>query len=343
MHHILTRPRKHQYFGTAAEHPSYRLKIISVALPVLLVFGREVVPFLGGLFRVPQTPSQFSLCDGTDSCTLQIPKIIHQTYKTEELPAAWKMAPAAWKRTHSGWKYMFWTDDKNRELIRTKFPWFLEQFDAYPNPIQRADAIRYFILYEYGGVYADMDLVPLRSLEPMLRNSRAMVGETPNVGLTNAFMSGATKSDFYEFVIHELARHSKPTIGRFSRHWQIMLSTGPTFIWKMVSDYEKLRDRPGRVTVDTMPSWVWGKCKICKAKCEPPVDGFLRHAQGDSWHHWDSWLFTHGIFCHVEFCICLVWALFLFIDKHFARMFQPFWNSDWTIFYAIVLGILAAF
>lgn len=112
---------------------------------------------------------------------------------------------------------MFWTDDKNRELIRTKFPWFLEQFDAYPNPIQRADAIRYFILYEYGGVYADMDLVPLRSLEPMLRNSRAMVGETPNVGLTNAFMSGATKSDFYEFVIHELARHSKPTIGRFSR------------------------------------------------------------------------------------------------------------------------------
>lgn len=103
------------------------------------------------------------------------------------------------------------------------------------------------------------------------------------------------------------------------RHWQIMLSTGPTFIWKMVSDYEKLRDRPGRVTVDTMPAWVWGKCKICKAKCEPPVDGFLRHAQGDSWHHWDSWLFTHGIFCHVEFCICLVWALFLFVDKHFTR------------------------
>lgn len=77
---------------------------------------------------------------------------------------------------------MFWTDTKNRELIRSRFPWFLAQYDAYPNNIQRADAIRYFILYEFGGIYADMDLMPLRSLEPMLKNTEAVLTETPNIG-----------------------------------------------------------------------------------------------------------------------------------------------------------------
>lgn len=112
---------------------------------------------------------------------------------------------------------MFWTDEKNRNLIATKYAWFLPVYDGYANGIQRADAVRYFILAEYGGVYADMDLVPLQSLEPMLRNSDAMVSETPNVGLTNAFMASAKGSDFFKYVIGELARNKDPYIGRFSR------------------------------------------------------------------------------------------------------------------------------
>ena len=55
-------------------------------------------------------------------------------------------------------EYMFWSDHDSRELIRTDFPWFLHTFDAYKHPIQRADAIRYFVLYKYGGVYCDMDV-----------------------------------------------------------------------------------------------------------------------------------------------------------------------------------------
>jgi len=39
------------------------------------------------------------------------------------------------------------------QLIATKFPWFLDTYKSYPYGIQRADALRYFVLYEYGGVY----------------------------------------------------------------------------------------------------------------------------------------------------------------------------------------------
>ena len=38
-----------------------------------------------------------------------------------------------------------------------RYPWFLEDWDQYEFPIQRADAIRYFVLSHYGGIYIDLD------------------------------------------------------------------------------------------------------------------------------------------------------------------------------------------
>lgn len=46
---------------------------------------------------------------------------------------------------------------KSRDFIAKEYPWFLETFDNYPHNIQRADAIRYFVLAHYGGTYIDLD------------------------------------------------------------------------------------------------------------------------------------------------------------------------------------------
>ena len=43
------------------------------------------------------------------------------------------------------------------QLITHRYPWFLETWDNYPFNIERADAIRYFVLAHYGGVYIDLD------------------------------------------------------------------------------------------------------------------------------------------------------------------------------------------
>ena len=42
-------------------------------------------------------------------------------------------------------------------LIVARYPWFLETYDGYPYPIQRADSIRYFVLHHFGGIYIDLD------------------------------------------------------------------------------------------------------------------------------------------------------------------------------------------
>lgn len=59
-----------------------------------------------------------------------------------------------WKQANTS---QLWTDKKAREFIANEYPWFLETFDGYPYPIQRADTIRYFVLHHFGGIYIDLD------------------------------------------------------------------------------------------------------------------------------------------------------------------------------------------
>ncbi len=87
----------------------------------------------------------------------RVPKIIHQTYANESIPERWREPQASCRRLHDDYHYRLWTDALARELIASEYPWFLDTFDHYPYPIQRADAIRYFVLAHYGGIYIDLD------------------------------------------------------------------------------------------------------------------------------------------------------------------------------------------
>lgn len=51
-----------------------------------------------------------------------------------------------------------WTDATARHFIQTHYPSFLATYDSYEYNIQRADAIRYFVLHRYGGIYMDLDV-----------------------------------------------------------------------------------------------------------------------------------------------------------------------------------------
>ena len=64
---------------------------------------------------------------------------------------------------------MLWTDDLSRQFVETHYPAFLQMYDSYKYPIQRADSIRYFILNHFGGIYMDLDIGCRRRLDPLLQ------------------------------------------------------------------------------------------------------------------------------------------------------------------------------
>ena len=103
-------------------------------------------------------------------------RIIHQTWKTDQIPEALERFSQSWKIQHPDWQYCLWTDEDNRNLIATHYAWFLETYDSFPYAIQRADAARYFILYTVGGLYVDLDFHCLRSIEPLIDNAPLLLG-----------------------------------------------------------------------------------------------------------------------------------------------------------------------
>uniref|UniRef100_A0A1I8FN04 Glycosyltransferase family 32 protein n=1 Tax=Macrostomum lignano TaxID=282301 RepID=A0A1I8FN04_9PLAT len=58
--------------------------------------------------------------------------------------------------------YVLWTDDDAAAFLADKFPVHSAMFSGYAKALQRSDALRYFILSYFGGIYADMDVQCLR-------------------------------------------------------------------------------------------------------------------------------------------------------------------------------------
>lgn len=160
-----------------------------------------------------------------------IPKIIHQTYKTEDIPEHWKEGRQKCLDLHPDYKYILWTDEMAYEFIKEEYPWFLDTFENYKYPIERADAIRYFILSHYGGVYIDLDDGCERKLDPLLAFP-AFLRKTSPLGVSNDVMGSVPRHPFFLKALKSLKHYDKYW---FIPYMTIMGSTGPLFlsvVWK---------------------------------------------------------------------------------------------------------------
>ena len=141
-----------------------------------------------------------------------IPKVIHQMYQSEQLPAQWRNGSAAWKQLHPDYRYVLWTDASLRELIAAEYPQMLALYDGYPHATQRWDASRYAILHHHGGLYADLDLRPVRRVDGLLRGQHALLPHTPNIGLTNALMASTPRHPFFGELLRQLRRRERRVV-----------------------------------------------------------------------------------------------------------------------------------
>jgi hypothetical protein len=89
----------------------------------------------------------------------RIPKILHHTYRSEDLPAPIARNMAEIRSLNPGWRHRFYDNDDCIDYIRTHYG---EQVLSYYLRISkeygaaRADLFRYLALYKQGGVYLDV-------------------------------------------------------------------------------------------------------------------------------------------------------------------------------------------
>ena len=61
-----------------------------------------------------------------------ISKIIHQSWRSEEVPEKFQSWAQTWRTNHPDWSYVLWTDESNRNLVAEHFPHLLPVYDAFP-------------------------------------------------------------------------------------------------------------------------------------------------------------------------------------------------------------------
>ena len=252
---------------------------------------------------------------------MPIPKVIHQTWKTSAVPAHWLESHEGWKAfcADNGWTYMLWTDEDNENLIAAHYAWFLGQYKAYKHGIQRADAVRYFILHKYGGVYVDLDMAPVAHrflrLFDVLQDEDVALSEcisgnsSKTQNLTNSFMASAPGSAFWPVVWSYLHKPHKRY--RWTYYFKILMGTGPGIISDAAREYGAAYIIPYQFILPVHAN--------SREACLKTLDGGSWHAADTRFFHAMKPLMTRWPYV----CMVVLLALFLvFLSLYLANR-QP--------------------
>ncbi|MDX1251610.1 MAG: cell surface protein [Gammaproteobacteria bacterium] len=169
------------------------------------------------VLHLPPTPD-----DGS------FPKVIFQTWKSRiEIPFNYAQWSTSFRRMNPDFEYVLWDDADNRRFIENYYPWFLPIYNAYPREIYRADAVRYFFLYQFGGLYVDMDTECLRPVSPLFESGDVWLGRMgsdPNFphSIPNAIMASGPLQEFWLLAIHLLVENA-----RIKSEPEAMIGSGP--------------------------------------------------------------------------------------------------------------------
>lgn len=112
---------------------------------------------------------------------VKIPKIIHQIWVgSKPIPKVLIILAKTWKAFHPGFEYKLWTNDLVEELLPRFSDEHRELYLNAQDPRGKADILRYYLLYWYGGLYVDADIRCLGSFVELHHYYDFYVGITCN-------------------------------------------------------------------------------------------------------------------------------------------------------------------
>lgn len=272
------------------KHLQLLISLLMTIVIILLLIGIFCLSTFKWRVHMSDIPKQISVHPLDDTTVNGIPLIIHQTWKTNEVPEKWKEPQESWtnqsviyplKRRYNEFVYMLWTDEMLDKFIKEQYPWFYKTFNSYPFPISKTDAGRYFLLYHYGGIYSDLDIgcnnqSIRRILANIEENQGVSVMEVKPYGFSLEVIISAKGHPFMRSIIAGL----KPAQTRYPiPYLTVLLSTGPLY---MTAKYGLYKNKDEIQIVS--PKLYEGK--------------YFKHYHGGSWHSWDGdiiwWFYNHG-------------------------------------------------
>lgn len=229
-----------------------------------------------------------------------IPKLVHLTYISEELiPEHWQEAINAWKQF--GWIVYFHSDEENNEIVSKYYPEYLQKYNSFKYKIQQIDFVRLCYLDKWGGVYADLDIVPLEDVYKLLQYPCTVL-KNPygHVYFTNMFMAGEHNHPFWKYYMDQMTTNAP--WWAIGKHLHVMSTTGPFQISKCIKEFQG--------DIHMLPD-TWIQNSICNLSMIK--DSKLKAVRGQSWNEWDSHIYNFFICRYILFQIMIALILLVVI------------------------------
>lgn len=254
-------------------------------------------------------------------------KVVHQIWfrlslKSKKLFQKFERYRNSWK-INQGWGYFLWDEKTALSFISTFFPEYLKLYKKYPYAIQRIDCLRYFLLYRYGGVYADCDQECIKPFDDYILNQPSkdiFIVESANTGLgckvSNCLMYSIPNHPFWKKIITKLKIYRKvPWF--YSRHFTIMVSTGPSLLNKFFSKYIY------RYKLNVFPKELFNPKGLItdkqtseeKAINKPVNDIYSIHHGAGSWESSDSRILIF-VYCNFKILLFIILTFVILFFIH---------------------------
>lgn len=195
-----------------------------------------------------------------------IPKICHFIWLGDNPPALVDKSFRTFQKHHADWDVKLWRElpDNIPQMIRDKI-------DSVRLPEQKSDILRYWLIYQYGGIYLDSDTITLRNMD----NLRALGSFCAYQGdgrIANGLI-GCSKynQSFYKLILKSLASSPSNRLSYIIRdpdknmailpyHYFYILATRGSVIRFLESNNNSFDAWNGRITDSVQPFslHLWG-------------------------------------------------------------------------------------
>jgi mannosyltransferase OCH1-like enzyme len=234
-------------------------------------------------------------------------------------PQGWLSARNSCIELHSKFeKHYYWTDENGKEFLEKNYPWFLKTWNSYKTNVQKADALRYFVLHHYGGIFLDMDLYCLHQLDGLFNYLDNRVSSDEHiflavkafpVGISNGFMITTRNHPLLQRVIENLELYNRNFV---LPHATIVISTGPMCISIQIQLNRLLWS--SILVLD-------GKENMIGGKTNTPL---FKHLGSGSWHKADDMFFKNipmniqhqNQTFSISILVIIIFIFLLFIGKN---------------------------
>lgn len=167
----------------------------------------------------------------------RVPRVIHQTYRTYDIPAVWNASvQSVLQNNADDFQYRRWSHADMDAFVRQHEPEFYwNTYATYRYDMQRIDSFRYVLLFHIGGIYIDMDNGCNRPFRELVNTMEALDPDSPQLvlfpvdevyGLQSDFMISTAGHPLYKQFISRLHYFNHYF---FINHLTMLLSAGPLY------------------------------------------------------------------------------------------------------------------